>query len=149
MLTLQNTALAHKMIQCSTVQSASMQINKSKQQLSIIQPPKCLLNLLEFNFLTQIIRLKSGAKSVKSFIKFQLILYLKTIDSIMELILLTMICICHTNFIQIKLDTLSLHKIHQLLRKMFLIKILKIEYRMPLLHYKIKVRPIQLNLKFK
>jgi len=55
----------------SNAQSANMQINKSLSLLFTIHLFKCLLNLLEFNFLIKIIKLKYGVKITKSSTRFQ------------------------------------------------------------------------------
>ena len=131
----QNIAMEHKMTLSSNAQSANMQINKSLSLLFTIHLFKCLLNLLEFNFLIKIIKLKYGVKIAKSFTQFQQISFHKIIDSIMELLLLIMICICLINFIPIKLDILNLHKTKDLAIKMFLIRIMKIKQKIQLYYY--------------
>ena len=131
----QNIATEHKMTQFLNAQSANMQINQSQSLLFTIHLFKCLLNLLEFNFLIKIIKLKYGVKITKSSTQFQQIQFHKIIDSIMELLLLIMICICLINFIPIKLDILNLHKIKDLAIKMFLIRIMKIKQKIQLYYY--------------
>jgi len=73
--------------------------------------------------------LKYGALKPKNFILFKLILFLKTIDSIMEQQQSIMICICLIHFIQIKLDILNFLKIKKLLKNNHSIKNSKIQQK--------------------